>query len=52
MKEDVNVVFPVEYHAPNLADNQPMFKVTINDVKRKEMPTLDDEFVCKRCKCF
>ena len=42
---DVNVVFPVEYHAPNLAGKAAMFKVTINDVKRKEMPTLDDEFV-------
>lgn len=42
---DVNVVFPVEYHAPNLAGKKAVFKVTINDVKRKEMPTLDDEFV-------
>lgn len=44
-ERDVNVVFPVEYHAPNLAGKEAMFKVTINDVKRKEMPTLDDEFV-------
>lgn len=44
-ERDVNVVFPVEYHAPNLAGKAAMFKVTINDVKRKEMPTLDDEFV-------
>lgn len=44
-ERDVNVVFPVEYHAPNLAGKTAMFKVTINDVKRKEMPTLDDEFV-------
>ena len=44
-ERDVNVVFPVEYHAPNLAGKKAMFKVTINDVKRKEMPTLDDEFV-------
>ncbi|MBP8629557.1 MAG: trigger factor [Negativicutes bacterium] len=44
-ERDVNVVFPVEYHAPNLAGKSAMFKVTINDVKRKEMPTLDDEFV-------
>ena len=44
-ERDVNVVFPVEYHAPNLAGKSAMFKVTINDVKRKEIPTLDDEFV-------
>lgn len=44
-EREVNVVFPVEYHAPNLAGKKAMFKVTINDVKRKEMPTLDDEFV-------
>lgn len=44
-ERDVNVVFPAEYHAPNLAGKAAMFKVTINDVKRKEMPTLDDEFV-------
>ena len=44
-ERDVNVVFPVEYHAPNLAGKKAVFKVTINDVKRKEMPTLDDEFV-------
>ncbi len=44
-EREVNVVFPVEYHAPNLAGKSAMFKVTINDVKRKEMPTLDDEFV-------
>ena len=44
-ERDVNVVFPVEYHAHNLAGKSAMFKVTINDVKRKEMPTLDDEFV-------
>lgn len=44
-EREVNVSFPAEYHAPNLAGKPAMFKVTVNDVKRKEMPELDDEFV-------
>ena len=42
---DVNVTFPTEYHAPDLAGKEAVFKVTVNDVKRQELPTVDDEFV-------
>ncbi|MGI6091496.1 MAG: trigger factor [Veillonellaceae bacterium] len=43
-ERDVKVVFPTEYHAADLAGKEAVFKVKINDVKRKEMPTLDDDF--------
>lgn len=43
-ERDVEVVFPAEYHAPNLAGKKAMFKVKVNDVKRKELPVLDDAF--------
>lgn len=44
-ERDVNVTFPEEYHAPDLAGKAAVFKVQVNDVKRKEMPQLNDEFV-------
>jgi len=40
----VNVTFPEEYHAPELAGKPAMFQVRINEVKAKELPELDDEF--------
>lgn len=42
---DVTVTFPTEYHAADLAGKEAVFKVTVNDVKRQELPELDDEFV-------
>ena len=42
---DVNVTFPEEYHAKVLAGKPATFKVVLNEVKRKELPELDDEFV-------
>ena len=42
---DVNVTFPTEYHAAELAGKDSVFKVTVNDVKRQELPEVDDEFV-------
>ena len=42
---DVKVTFPTEYHAPDLAGKEAVFVVTVNDVKRQELPVLDDEFV-------
>ena len=42
---DVNVTFPEEYHAENLAGKAAVFKVTINALQTKELPDLDDEFV-------
>lgn len=41
---DVNVSFPEDYHASELAGKPAVFKVTIQDIKRKELPELDDEF--------
>lgn len=41
---DVNVTFPTEYHAPDLAGKEAVFKVTIHEIKEKELPVLDDEF--------
>ncbi len=41
---DVNVTFPAEYHAEDLAGKAAVFKVKLNALKRKELPALDDEF--------
>ncbi len=40
----VNVTFPEEYHAPDLAGKAAMFQVKINEIKAEELPDLDDEF--------
>lgn len=42
---DVNVTFPEEYHAEELAGKPAVFKVKINEIKMEELPELDDEFV-------
>lgn len=41
---DVNVTFPAEYHAENLAGKAAVFKVTLHGLKISELPALDDEF--------
>lgn len=41
---DVEVTFPEEYHAEDLAGKEATFKVKIHEVKGKELPELDDEF--------
>ncbi len=41
---DVNVTFPTEYHAENLAGKDAVFKVTLHAIKFDELPALDDEF--------
>lgn len=41
---DVNVTFPEEYHAKELAGKPALFKVTIKEIKLKELPELDDDF--------
>ncbi|MCC8017482.1 MAG: trigger factor [Lachnospiraceae bacterium] len=41
---EVNVTFPEEYHAPDLAGKDAVFQVKIHEVKTKELPELDDEF--------
>ena len=42
---DVNVTFPTEYHASELAGKAATFKTKINSIKYEELPELDDEFV-------
>ena len=42
---DVNVTFPEDYHAKELAGKPVVFKVKINDIREKEVPALDDDFV-------
>ncbi|MDD5953117.1 MAG: trigger factor [Oscillospiraceae bacterium] len=42
---EVNVTFPEDYHASELAGKPTVFKVHIHEVKGKELPELDDEFV-------
>ncbi len=41
---DVNVTFPEEYHAENLAGKPAVFKVKLNAITETELPELDDEF--------
>ena len=41
---EVNVTFPTEYHAKELAGKPAMFKVTVKEIKVKELPELNDEF--------
>ena len=41
---DVNVKFPEEYHAPDLAGKDALFKVTVKEIKVRELPELDDDF--------
>ena len=41
---EVNVTFPTEYHAADLAGRPATFKVTVKEIKVKELPELNDEF--------
>ncbi|MED4813043.1 trigger factor [Bacillus atrophaeus] len=43
-EKDVEVTFPEEYHAEDLAGKPAVFKVKIHEIKAKELPELDDEF--------
>ena len=42
---DVNVTFPADYHAEELAGKEAVFKCLIHTIKVRELPELDDEFV-------
>jgi trigger factor len=48
---DVNVTFPEEYFVKELAGKEAIFKVNVQDVKRKELPELTDEFVAANSQC-
>lgn len=41
---EIEVEFPEDYHAEDLAGKKAVFKVKIHEIKAKEMPELDDEF--------
>ena len=41
---DVNVTFPEEYHAEELAGKAAVFKVKLNSITKVELPALDDDF--------
>ena len=43
-EKDIEVTFPEEYHAENLAGKKAVFAVKVNGIQVKELPTLDDEF--------
>ena len=43
-EKDVNVTFPKEYFSKDLAGKDATFKVKLHEVKKKELPALDDEF--------
>lgn len=43
-EKDVVVTFPEEYHAPDLAGKEAVFKCRVHEVKFEELPELDDEF--------
>ena len=41
---EVNVTFPEDYHAAELAGKPAVFKCTVKEIKEKQLPDLDDEF--------
>ncbi|MDQ0219401.1 trigger factor [Peribacillus cavernae] len=43
-EKDVEVTFPEEYHAAELAGKPAVFKVKVHEIKTKQLPELDDEF--------
>ena len=43
-EKDINVKFPDEYFSKDLAGKDATFKVKVNEIKKKELPELDDEF--------
>jgi len=44
VETDVNVTFPEDYQAADLAGKAAVFKCTVKEIKEKELPELDDEF--------
>lgn len=44
-KKDVNVTFPKDYHAKDLAGKSAVFEVKVNSIKEKQYPTLNDAFI-------
>lgn len=48
-EKEINVTFPEEYQAKELAGKAAVFKCTVHSIKAKELPELDDEFVSDVC---
>ena len=44
-EKDVHVTFPEEYHAADLAGVAVVFKIKVHEVKTRQLPEIDDEFV-------
>jgi trigger factor len=42
--KDITVTFPEDYHSEDLKGKEALFKVRLHDIKRKNLPELDDEF--------
>ena len=42
---DINVKFPEDYHATELAGKDAVFKIKLHEIKIKELPEVDDDFV-------
>ena len=42
---DIDVTFPADYHAENLAGKDAVFKIKLHEVQENDRPALDDEFV-------
>ena len=43
-EKDINVTFPEEYFSKDLAGKAAVFKVKLHEIKKKELPAVDDEF--------
>lgn len=43
-EKDIKVTFPEEYFSKDLAGKEAIFKVKVHEIKKKELPELDDEF--------
>lgn len=48
---EVNVTFPADYQAKDLAGKDAVFKCTVHTIKAKELPELDDEFASEVSEC-
>jgi len=44
-EKEITVTFPEDYHAEDLAGQEAVFKVKIHEVKARQLPELDDEFI-------
>ena len=51
VETDVNVTFPEEYQAEELAGKPAVFKCTVKEIKEKELPELNDEFAGEVSEC-